>query len=146
MPRSLIAALLCVPLLAGCGGDDDDDGAGDAGGGATTTAETTPAETAEADLEMTVGEKPLRFDRKSYTAEAGDITISFSADTRIGHNVRVQPADKPCCTKHDRGGTDTVSDGQTATATVSLKPGKYTLYCSLGGHWQGGMVADLRVE
>lgn len=146
MAISRLCLIACVTALvfpvAGCGSDDDDEGSSSDSGATSATTE----QTAEPELDMTVGSKPLSFDKKSYTAEAGDIVIRFSADTRIGHNVRVQTAKKPCCLKYDIGGTDTVSDGQETTATVNLKPGKYTLYCSLGGHWQGGMKANLVVN
>lgn len=144
MVRSLSVFLLVLLLLAGCGSDDDDDSGGS--GDSAETTETTAADAPEPDLDMTIGSTPLSFDKKSYTAEAGDIVIRFRADSQIGHNVRVQPASKPCCTEFDMGGTDTVNDGQEATATVDLKPGKYTLYCSIAGHWRGGMKAKLQVN
>ena len=143
MPRLLPVLLLVLLLGAGCGSDDDDDSS-DSGGSAETSAETTASE--PADLEMTVGSAPLSFDKKSYTAEAGDVTIKFRSDTRVGHNVRVQPADKPCCLGHDLGGTETINAGQESVATVALKPGKYIMYCSIGSHWRGGMKAKLQVN
>ena len=136
-----LALIVSATALPGCGSDDDEDPAGSA------EADTTAAETAPApDLKMTTGKGPLTFDKKRYEASAGDVTIEFTTDHRVGHNVRVQPADKSCCTKHDMGGTQTVSDGQTSTGTVKLDKGRYTLYCSLGGHWQGGMKATLVVN
>lgn len=143
MTRSFPAALACLALLAGCGDDDDADDT--AGGGETTAADATAPQPAP-DLVMAVGKDPISFDKKAYRASAGEVTIEFTSRTRVGHNVRLQPAGKPCCTEHDIGGTETASDGQTITGTVTLKPGRYIMYCSIGGHWQRGMRAKLTVD
>jgi uncharacterized cupredoxin-like copper-binding protein len=36
-----------------------------------------------------------------------------------------------------------VSNGQTQTLKVQLKPGKYTIYCTLPGHRQAGMQGTI---
>ena len=139
LPARLAACLTIAVAAGSCGSD----GGGDGG---SPEAASKPKQAAPSSVvEVGVG-GPLRFDRKRYTAEAGNVRFEITSPARIGHNVRVQPADKPCCTKFDMGGTDTVSDGQSAAATVRLDPGRYTLYCSLGGHWQGGMKAKLVVQ
>ncbi len=39
-----------------------------------------------------------------------------------------------------------VSQGQTSSITVNLKPGKYTFYCPVPGHEQAGMKGTLTVQ
>jgi plastocyanin len=39
-----------------------------------------------------------------------------------------------------------VSNGGTSTVSASLKPGKYTFYCSVPGHRQAGMVGTITVK
>jgi uncharacterized cupredoxin-like copper-binding protein len=36
-----------------------------------------------------------------------------------------------------------VSNGKTQTKKVQLKPGKYTIYCTLPGHRQSGMQGTI---
>ena len=43
------------------------------------------------------------------------------------------------------GETATIS-GKKATASVTLKPGKYTFYCSVDSHRQAGMQGTLIVR
>ena len=141
LPARVAACLTIAAAVAGCGSDDDS-----GGGGAAREAAGKPKEAAPSSVvEVGVG-GPLRFDRRRYSAEAGNVRLEITNPARIGHNVRVQPAGKPCCTRFDMGGTNTVSDGQRSAAAVRLDPGRYTLYCSLGGHWQGGMKARLVVR
>jgi uncharacterized cupredoxin-like copper-binding protein len=123
--------------LTACGGDDSEPEKA-----AKEPEVAAPAST----VEVGIG-GPVRFDKKRYTAKAGAVEIELTTDKGgIGHNARLQPADKPCCTEHDIGGTNTISDGQVHAATVELQPGKYTIYCSIGGHWQRGMKAALVVD
>ena len=42
--------------------------------------------------------------------------------------------------------TATLSPGDSATLTVDLKPGKYTIYCPIGGHRALGMKGTITVN
>ncbi len=129
-------AVVAALGLASCGGDSEPEKA----------AEKPEAAAPASTVEVGIG-GPVKFDKKRYTAQAGAVEIKLTTDRGgIGHNARLQPADKPCCTEHDIGGTNTISDGQVHAATVELEPGKYTIYCSIGGHWQRGMKAALVVQ
>jgi plastocyanin len=122
--------------VAACGGDDS---------GSAPAAEEPQAAATSTVVKVGVA-GPVRFDKKRYTAKSGSVRIEITNPNRIGHNARVQRAEDPCCTEHDIGGTNTVSDGQSHAANVALDPGRYTVYCSLGGHWQRGMKAKLIVD
>ena len=39
-----------------------------------------------------------------------------------------------------------VTKGGTSTVSANVKPGKYTFYCSVPGHRQGGMQGTLTVK
>lgn len=63
----------------------------------------------------------------------GTITFVVANAGKIPHNLTIQGG------KH----TANIGPGKTAKLTVTLKKGAYTLYCSIPGHRQLGMVAKL---
>jgi plastocyanin len=81
----------------------------------------------------------LKYDTKSLQAKAGKVTIDFTNQAQVPHNVTIEGAGKKV------GGTKTVT-GSTATAKLDLKPGTYTFYCSVDAHRQAGMEGQLKVS
>jgi plastocyanin len=135
----LITALTLAAVgLAACGSDDETSstpaasttssaGTGGGGGGATIAISADP-------------DGALAFTETKLTAAAGNDTIEFDNPAGIEHDVRIEDADG-----NDIGGTDTVSGG-TASATVDLKAGTYTFFCSVDGHRDAGMEGTLTVN
>jgi plastocyanin/mono/diheme cytochrome c family protein len=82
----------------------------------------------------------LAFQQSTLSATAGNVTIDFTNDSPVGHNVEIQDASGKVL-----GGTKTIT-GTSATAGVNLKPGKYTFFCSVPGHEQAGMKGTLTVK
>jgi plastocyanin len=115
-----VTALVLVPA-AGCGSG------GSSGGGGT------PDTGLGADLEVHAKDS-LKFDKKSYTATAGDIDVVYKNDGSTAHNLLIEDVDDFKLTV-----------GKTDEGTVTLKAGTYTLYCDLAGHEQAGMKATLKV-
>jgi plastocyanin len=131
---TLLLAVLVVALgAAACGGDDDGNGNGNgdaAGGGAGGNG-----------AAITLAADPggdLAFDQTSLTAAAGSVTITFTNESGVPHNVGIEG-----------NGVDeiseTITEGST-DLTVDLEPGEYTFYCGVGGHRAGGMEGTLTVE
>lgn len=136
LPILLLLAL--VPLgFAGCGGGEEEKPAatappeqpagGPAGGAATglkLSADPTGA---------------FAFDRKSLKAEAGKVAITLDNPAAVAHDVAIEG-----------GGVDVKSDladkDETVKVEADLKPGKYTFYCSVPGHREGGMEGTLTVK
>jgi uncharacterized cupredoxin-like copper-binding protein len=63
----------------------------------------------------------------------GVVTFVLKNAGHIAHNLTIQGG------KH----TANIGPGKTAKLTVTLKKGSYTLYCSVPGHRQLGMVTKL---
>ena len=124
--RCALALMALAPIAMGaCGGDDG--GSSDA--------------TAPADATLVVEALNLKFDKKDYTATAGDQLIAYlgidsqlhtlivtdESDTRLGKEAKV-----------NRGDVDTIE--------VTLDAGSYSLICTVPGHAAAGMTATLTVS
>ena len=82
----------------------------------------------------------LAFTTTEATAKAGKVTIDFNNPQALPHDVKIESSNGK-----EIGGTETVSEGSDS-ATVDLKPGTYTFYCSVPGHREAGMEGTLTVK
>jgi plastocyanin len=156
----LFALLLAAMALAACGGGDGGDTT--SAGGAVEEVEDKAGEAKEG-AEEKAGEAKkeaeggsagsgstidieadpsgsLAFTTDEATAKAGKDTVNFTNSSPVPHDVRFEDSNG-----EDVGGTETLSEGN-ESATVELKPGKYTFYCSVPGHRQAGMEGTLTVK
>ena len=147
---------MAVPLaigalvFAGCGSDDSDDGDSTD----TTTTQTKPADTGNTgNTESTGGggsapvltlaadpSGALAYDTTELSAKAGELTLDFTNDSPVGHDVVVEDANG-----NEVGATDVIT-GQSTTAEFTVKPGDYTFFCSVPGHEEAGMKGTLTVK
>jgi uncharacterized cupredoxin-like copper-binding protein len=84
---------------------------------------------------IAVRESEYKIRLASSTVAAGPIAFDVSNAGRIPHDLTIQGSKA----------TPSIAPGKSATLTVTLKPGTYTLYCSVPGHRKLGMVAKLTV-
>lgn len=82
----------------------------------------------------------LAYNTKKLTAKAGKVTIKFTNDSPLPHNVTVQSG-----TNGPTIAATPTFTGGTKSVTMTLKAGTYTYYCSVPGHRQGGMLGTLTV-
>jgi len=82
----------------------------------------------------------LAYQEKSVTATAGKVTVDFTNQAPLAHNVTIADSSGKVL-----GATKTVT-GSTSSASVNLKPGNYTFYCSVDSHEQAGMKGTLTVK
>ena len=161
----LFALLIAAMALAACGGGGSDttsaggaveevedkageakeeveDKAGEAKEGAEEKAGEAKkeAEGGSAGSGSTIDSGSLAFTADEATAQAGKDTVNFTNSSPVPHDVRFESS-----SGEDVGGTETLSEGN-ESATVELKPGKYTFYCSVPGHRQAGMEGTLTVK
>jgi plastocyanin len=133
LPFVILFSALALGLAA-CGNNNE--AATTGGGGATTNAGGGGGET------LKIAADPggaLKFDQTSLEASAGNVTIDFTNDSSLQHNVTL---DGPGV---EDEGTDTVT-GSSTSATLDLQPGEYTFYCSVDGHRAAGMEGKLVVK
>jgi uncharacterized cupredoxin-like copper-binding protein len=81
----------------------------------------------------------LSYDTKQLSAKAGSVTITMTNATPVEHNATIAQGTTVL------GATPSFAGGS-KQVTVTLKPGKYTFYCSVPGHRQAGMEGTLTVS
>ncbi len=107
----------------------------------TTPTTTTPATGAGSSINEAANPGgQLKFTKSSLSAKAGKVTINFTNKSSVPHNMTIQGTSGSVI-----GATPTFSGG-TKKVTITLKPGKYTFYCSVPGHRQAGMQGTLTVH
>ena len=81
----------------------------------------------------------LAYAYASATAKAGSLDLKSQNKSQTGHNIAVKGQGV------DQKGK-VVKGGGVSQVKVTLKPGKYTFYCSVPGHEQAGMKGELTVK
>jgi plastocyanin len=81
----------------------------------------------------------LAYDKDRAAVLAGRVTVRFTNDAPLDHNVTIAQG------SHTLGATKTIT-GASATLTVNLRAGDYVYFCSVPGHRQAGMQGTLTVE
>jgi plastocyanin len=144
--RVASAALLAASALlalAGCGSSKSSN--------TTTETATTPQTTSTTPSTAPSGggeklslaankEGQLEYTTKSLSAKAGEVTIAFTNEAAIEHDVQIESA-----SGQRVGGVEPFSGG-TKNVTLNLKPGTYKFFCSVPGHRQAGMEGTLTVQ
>jgi plastocyanin len=133
LPFVILLSALALGLAA-CG--DNNEAATTGGAGATTSGGGGGGET------LKIAADPggaLKFDQTSLEASAGNVTIDFTNDSSLPHNVTLEGPGV------EDEGTDTVT-GSSTSVTLDLQPGEYTFYCSVDGHRAAGMEGKLVVK
>lgn len=102
---------------------------------ATTAPATTAAPKPQAATVEAV-ETEFKIALSSTELKAGKITFQVKNEGKIPHDLAVKgPGDK----------TKLIPAGGSAELTVTLKPGKYELYCTVPGHEAAGMKLEITV-
>jgi plastocyanin len=81
----------------------------------------------------------LAYTTKSLSAKAGKVTIDFSNASPVEHDVAIAQGSTVV-------GQTPVFTGGSKTVTLTLKPGKYSFYCTVPGHRAAGMEGTLTVS
>ncbi len=81
----------------------------------------------------------LRFERDRLETNAGTQTVELTNSAPLAHNIGVVGQGLDVV-------GETVPRGGISRVTVGLRPGRYTFYCSVLGHREGGMEGTLAVR
>jgi uncharacterized cupredoxin-like copper-binding protein len=81
------------------------------------------------------------------TVREGRVRIVGRNSGRLTHNVAVVQFARPLGDEHERqyARTPTAHPGRRVETTVSLRPGKYRLICSIANHDNLGQYGELKV-
>jgi plastocyanin len=138
MKRVSILGAAALLALAGCGGSSNSTST-------STSASTSPSGGAASggggggqQLSLQADKAQLKFNTTKLTAKAGKVTITMTNPSPLQHDVAIKGAVSA------KG--PVVGQGGKSTVTVTLKPGKYTFYCSVDGHEAAGMKGELDVS
>jgi uncharacterized cupredoxin-like copper-binding protein len=104
---------------------------------ATTTQATTTTTAKPAATNVPVSETEFKITLASTNFKAGEIVFDVKNDGKIPHDLAIKgTSDK----------TKLIQPGGTAELTVTLKPGKHELYCTVPGHEAAGMRLNITVS
>jgi plastocyanin/cytochrome c551/c552 len=78
------------------------------------------------------------FQSTKAAAPAGQLTVKMPNKSSIGHDIGLKGV--------SGAQGKVVPQGGTSTFSISLKPGKYTFFCSVPGHEAAGMKGTLTVK
>jgi plastocyanin len=81
----------------------------------------------------------LKFDQARLVARTGKVSVEFTNDYPVAHNLTIASASGVV------GATPTFT-GASKRLSVELKPGSYQYYCTVAGHRQAGMQGTLTVR
>ncbi len=139
------AAVVLAGLLAltACGGSDDDTGtaatssatsssaAPSSGGSPSAEAGTTTATASLVDFDIELAETELT---------AGEYEFEVTNDGDASHDLVIERDGE------DVAATQALSPGGTESLSVTLEPGEYVFYCSVGTHRSMGMELTVTVS
>jgi uncharacterized cupredoxin-like copper-binding protein len=137
--------VLAVLALTGCGGSATPQASSTGTAAQSTEASTAPASgtdssTAGSDGTLTATETDFHISLSTKTPAAGPYLVRVDNKGSSTHNLTVERNGSKVA------GTSDVSPGESASLSVTLKPGKYVFYCGVDGHRQLGMEVTVTVS
>jgi outer membrane protein assembly factor BamB len=106
----------------------------------TTSTTSSPGAGAANTVSLDATGTTLAFNANQETANAGNVTVDFTNNSALAHDVVVTDSQNKIL------GQTPVFQGGSKSFTANLAPGTYTYYCSVPGHRQAGMQGTLTVK
>ena len=106
----------------------------------TTTPSSGPGGSTAGAVKLDAVDDQLAFNTDHATANAGKVTVDFTNNSALDHDVVLTDSQNKIL------GKTPVFQGGSKSFTTKLEPGTYTYYCSVPGHRQAGMQGTLTVK
>lgn len=145
--RGAIGLTVALAALTACGGSSS----GSAAGASSSAASSTPAQssagagassaasTVGQDGTLTATEADFSIDLGTKTLKAGPYLVKVDNTGNATHDLVVEQNGGRVA------GTDPIAPGSSGSLSVTLKPGSYVFYCSIGNHRSMGMEVTVTV-
>lgn len=133
----VVAGIAAAIVLSGCSSS------GGSGGTAAATASSPAGSSSAAQGQGTsveVKATEFAFSLPTTNFSAGSYTFTMNDDGHATHAMEIQGPGLSAAK------SSVVGPGGTATLTVTLRPGTYTLFCPVGNHRELGMQTTLTVK
>lgn len=88
----------------------------------------------------------LSYTTKTASASAGAVTLEMPNQSGVTHNLALEAGNGGASGSGTVVGATKIVTKGVATASVTLKPGKYTFFCQVPGHRAAGMYGTLTVR
>jgi plastocyanin len=142
------ALVFAALALAACGSSSNDSSSTESKSQSGTSTESQSGEGgaeggtagSASTLDIEAAPSGLAFSSDTATAKAGKVTVNFTNPQPLTHDVAFEDSSGKTI-----GKTELIAEGSDS-ATVDLKPGEYTFYCSVPGHREAGMEGTLTVK
>ena len=144
---AFVLALALGPLTA-CGSSDDAGGTAASGSTTGSAGQTLPTQTSEQDPSagssaetqaLAVTAVHFEFQLDTMDLPAGEYEIGLTNGGDATHDLVVEKDGV------DVAASDKLRPGESTTVRVSLEPGQYVFYCSVGNHRARGMEVEVTV-
>jgi plastocyanin len=145
------AAAVTLLTLTACGSDEPGDPEAEA---TVTTDSAEPSSSRPADSGQTsASPSAAEQESGSITATEADFSITLDEDSVAAGDYDVQVVNEGGATHdlvverdgEDVAASDPIGPGESTTLTVTLEPGEYVFYCSIGNHRAMGMEMTVEV-
>lgn len=100
----------------------------------------------ETALTLEASKSGLAYNKKQLSAKAGKVTITFTNESALEHNVTVAKPGLHATKSGEVLGATPTFKGGSRKLTLRLAAGTYTYYCSVPGHREAGMEGTLTVH
>jgi len=137
MIRRLLIASLVLATAFACGGGNTSNSANGSSSSSSTSTSSSPSSNT-----ITFKEAEYSIAPATQTLKAGTYTFTVQNSGQFPHDLHVASS----ADGTEVGGSTVVMAGQSASFTVTLKPGAYTLWCGVDAHRSLGMQGTLTVQ